>query len=75
MSNWKVLVFVWLVTISLGALRLSGQKGEFFQAVAHIWVAWLFASAYYLWSMEYLALGVCITIIEVGAFFGLRIYG
>ena len=43
--------FVYLVCLVLAALRISGEKGEIFQALAHLWVGilvgiwWLASSA------------------------------
>ena len=31
-------VFVYLICLVLAALRVSGEKGEIFQALAHLWV-------------------------------------
>ena len=33
--------FVYLVCLVLAALRISGEKGEIFQALAHLWVGGL----------------------------------
>ena len=32
------LALILITSIILGALRIGGEKGEFFQAAAHIWV-------------------------------------
>jgi len=66
-------IFVCLVTIILATLRLAGEKGQTFQAIAHIWVTWLFASAYYKRSWMYLTVGILITLVEVAAFFGFKL--
>ena len=68
-----VWIFVWLVTIILATLRIAGEKDQTFQAIAHIWVTWLFASAYYKRSWTYLIVGVLLTLVEVAAFFGFRL--
>jgi hypothetical protein len=35
--------FVYLVCLVLAALRIAGEKGEIFQALAHLWVGALVA--------------------------------
>jgi hypothetical protein len=67
-------VISYFLVIIFATLRMTGEKGQAFQALAHFFVAYLFTSAAYNRQLRYsfLGLGVFITLIEVIAFFTLR---
>ena len=66
-------LLVLVVSAVLGLLRLFGEKGEFFQAVAHLWVAWLFCKWWFTNDRKTLCAGIVLTILEVACFLGLHI--
>lgn len=57
------------VAVVLAVLRMAGFASAFFQAIAHVFVGGLFAA----WiadrqNRKYLALGIALTVVEVGCF-------
>ena len=66
------------LAIVLGALRASGEKGQFFQACAHMFTAWMFAAYWFgaasdpKWRRAYLAIGIGLTVLEVVCFLAFR---
>jgi len=54
--------------LALAALRVGGERGEFFQGVAHIWVGGLFGFAWGRRSRFAFVAGLALTAVEVAAF-------
>jgi hypothetical protein len=62
-----------ILTIILCVLRVHGEKSIFFQAVAHLYVAWLFAGAYYAKKKCFLYLAIGLSAVETFCFlYGLK---
>jgi hypothetical protein len=53
-----------VLSCSFGVLRLAGFRGEFFQALAHLYIGGLFTASYLLWSRDYVVMGVALVVIE-----------
>ncbi len=61
------LALILITSIILGALRIGGEKGEFFQAVAHIWVGGLFVLGT-LRSRSVLWIAIALSVLELACF-------
>lgn len=61
------LILTLIVSIILGALRVGGQRGEIFQAVAHLWVGGLFVVGV-LRSRSVLGIAIALSLLELACF-------
>jgi hypothetical protein len=57
-----------IAAIVLGILRIAGEKGEAFQAVAHLFVGGLFVAWAYTKNARYISVFWALVIVEVIAF-------
>ena len=69
--NWDEelmsLALILITSIILGALRIGGEKGEIFQAVAHLWVGGLFVAGT-LRSRSVLWIAIALSVLELACF-------
>ena len=61
------LALILIMSIILGALRIGGERGEIFQAVAHLWVGGLFVGGV-LRSLSYLWIAIALSLLELACF-------
>ena len=65
------LLAILVVSAALASLRIGGERGELFQAVAHFWVCWLFCVAYFRKSRSFLEFGIALSLVELACALGL----
>jgi dolichyl-phosphate-mannose--protein O-mannosyl transferase len=54
-----------VASLVLGALRIHGEKGEIFQAIAHLFVGGLFVACWFSFKWWHLVLAVGLCLLEV----------
>lgn len=60
-------------SVLVAALRVGGERGEFFQGVAHVWVGGLFGHAWGGRSRYSLAWALALTAVEIACFVTARL--
>jgi hypothetical protein len=70
--NIAVFITIWAVSVAMAVARAMGEKAQWFQAAAHLWVGGLVVAAFASsgrsrWTCAFAVIGL--TIVEVYCFF------
>lgn len=70
----KAFIWVLLVAIAIGAIRVAGEHGQIFRELAHCWVAFLIAGAVYVPNRKWVFVSqvVLLSVLETICFFYLK---
>jgi hypothetical protein len=62
------MIVAYIIAVVLAGMRIAGHKSQAFQAVAHIYVGWIFTAAYFIPSRALCITGVVLSLVELAVF-------